>query len=131
VENGDLGNTPCINLCRPFGAVFTIYPQWREAVERVVAAQMARDATEPGTPQREAADKEYQAALGDSRALVSTFRLADLLREGATRGPVYFRSICATGLCVPYIVQAPAKNQEGKPYRATRQTRSYSSRKLR
>ena len=33
-------------------------PKWKEAAERVVAAQMARDGTKPGTPEREAADRE-------------------------------------------------------------------------
>ena len=75
MENGDFGgNTPCINLCRPFGAAFTIYPQWREAVERVIAAQMARDATEPGTPQRETADKEVSSSLGDFRSIAEQIR---------------------------------------------------------
>jgi hypothetical protein len=108
------GNTPCINLCRPFGAAFTIYPQWREAIERVIAAQMARDATEPGTPQRETADKE----VSSSPRRLSLPRGANppdgrsTLAPNLTRGPVCFRSICATALCVPYTVQAPAKNQE-------------------
>ena len=31
------------------------YLKWKEAVERVVEAQMARDGTKPGTPEREAA----------------------------------------------------------------------------
>jgi hypothetical protein len=45
------------------------YPEWREAVQRVVAALAARENTKPGTPEREASDREYEAAL-------AAFRLA-------------------------------------------------------
>ena len=36
------------------------YPKWKEAVERVVEARMARDGTQPGTPEREAAATRTQ-----------------------------------------------------------------------
>jgi hypothetical protein len=39
------------------------YRQWHEALERVIAAQMARDATKPGTPEREVAERECDASL--------------------------------------------------------------------
>jgi hypothetical protein len=39
------------------------YEEWREALGRVVAATMARDAAQPGTPEREAAEREHEVAL--------------------------------------------------------------------
>jgi hypothetical protein len=45
------------------------YQKWREAPDRVISAQMARDKTELGTPDREGADREYEAALADFRAI--------------------------------------------------------------
>jgi hypothetical protein len=39
------------------------YPQWRKALEKVMVAQMARDSASPGTPEREAIDREYEAAI--------------------------------------------------------------------
>jgi len=45
------------------------YREWREALDRVIRAQMARDAARPGTPQREAADLEYDAAFAVFSAL--------------------------------------------------------------
>ena len=44
-------------------------PKWKEAAERVVAAQMARDGTKPGTPEREAVDRESEVALAVFRSL--------------------------------------------------------------
>ena len=35
------------------------HQEWREALDRVIAGQMARDGAKPGTPEREAADREY------------------------------------------------------------------------
>jgi hypothetical protein len=37
------------------------YPEWKKTIDRVIAALMARDSVKPGTPQREAADLEYEA----------------------------------------------------------------------
>ena len=37
-------------------------PVWRKAVERVIAARKALDKTSTGTPEREAAEQEHQAA---------------------------------------------------------------------
>ena len=44
------------------------YREWRQALERVIAAQMMLDATKPGTPQRQTADQEYEAAIAAFRA---------------------------------------------------------------
>jgi hypothetical protein len=44
------------------------YREWHEMLERVIAAQMARDSTKPDTAEREVADREYQAALAAFRA---------------------------------------------------------------
>jgi hypothetical protein len=51
------------------------YPEWKEAVDRVVAARMALDATAPETPERQAADREYQSALTGFRILAEKLRL--------------------------------------------------------
>jgi hypothetical protein len=48
------------------------YPKWKEAVERVVEAQMARDGTQPGTPEREAADRDYEAAFAAFRSIAGS-----------------------------------------------------------
>jgi hypothetical protein len=53
------------------------YPEWKEAVDRVVVAKMALDATAPETPERQAADREYQTALTGFRALAEKLRLRD------------------------------------------------------
>jgi hypothetical protein len=45
------------------------HQEWREVLDRVIAAEMARDRAKPGTPEREAADREYEAALVVFRAL--------------------------------------------------------------
>jgi hypothetical protein len=50
------------------------YPEWHEVVERVVAARMARDSTKPDTPEREAADREYDVALAAFRSAAERFR---------------------------------------------------------
>jgi hypothetical protein len=39
------------------------YRPWREALDRVIAAQMERDRTNAGTPEPEAAEREHDAAL--------------------------------------------------------------------
>jgi hypothetical protein len=49
------------------------YPQWREAVERVGAAQMTRDSAMPG-PDQDRADREYEAALAIFPALAEQIR---------------------------------------------------------
>lgn len=38
------------------------YPAWRKAVERVIAARRALDGTAEDAPEREAAERELQAA---------------------------------------------------------------------
>jgi hypothetical protein len=50
------------------------YPEWREVVERVVTARMALDSTKPDTPEREAADREYNAAPVAFRSAAERFR---------------------------------------------------------
>jgi hypothetical protein len=50
------------------------YQQWREALNRVIAAQMARDASRPGTPEREAAERAYDAAFAAFSALANQLR---------------------------------------------------------
>lgn len=50
------------------------YSQWREALERVIAGSMARDRTRVGTPEREAAQKECDAALAAFRAIANQLR---------------------------------------------------------
>jgi hypothetical protein len=51
-----------------------VYPKWREALERVIAAQMKRDSSRVGTPEREEADREYDAAMALFRAIASEIR---------------------------------------------------------
>jgi hypothetical protein len=50
------------------------YSQWHEALERVIAAQMARDATKPGTPEREVAERECDAAYAAFRVVANQIR---------------------------------------------------------
>jgi hypothetical protein len=50
------------------------YKQWRAALERVIAASMARDATMVGTPEREAAQGECDAALAVFRDIANQIR---------------------------------------------------------
>ena len=45
------------------------YPRAKEAIERVVAAQMKRDSAESGTAEREAIEREYEAALAAFRSI--------------------------------------------------------------
>jgi hypothetical protein len=47
------------------------YPKWREALERVITAQMNSRA---GTPEREDADREYDTAMALFRASASEIR---------------------------------------------------------
>jgi hypothetical protein len=74
------------------------YREWRETLERVIAAQMKRDSTKHGTPEREAADREYDAAPGRHTAdrrqglyitlpFVSPTRLTDIAHGQANRLP--------------------------------------------
>jgi hypothetical protein len=53
-----------IGRCAPAG-----FSQWREALDRVIAAQMRCDGAKLDTPGREAADREHEAALVVFRAL--------------------------------------------------------------
>jgi hypothetical protein len=50
------------------------YPEWRAVVDRVVTARMARDSAAGGTPEREAADLEYDLALAAFRSAAERFR---------------------------------------------------------
>ena len=51
------------------------YPKWREALERAVVAQMKRDSSRAGTPEREEADREYDTAMALFRAVAREIRL--------------------------------------------------------
>jgi hypothetical protein len=50
------------------------YQQWRETLDKVIAAQMQRDSTKPGTPERKLADEEYEVAFAAFRALANQVR---------------------------------------------------------
>jgi hypothetical protein len=50
------------------------YPQWRAALDRVIAASMAVDATMVGTPERLAAKQEHEAALAEFRKVANEIR---------------------------------------------------------
>jgi hypothetical protein len=39
------------------------YSEWKKVIDRVVTARMALDSTKPDIPEREAASREYDAAL--------------------------------------------------------------------
>jgi hypothetical protein len=51
-----------------------LYKQWRAALERVIGASMARDATMVGTPERKAAQRECDAALAAFRDIADQIR---------------------------------------------------------
>ena len=50
------------------------YPEWKGTIDRVVTARMELDATKPGTPDREAADREYESALTAFRMVADKHR---------------------------------------------------------
>lgn len=50
------------------------YPEWRAVVDRVVTARIARDSAAAGTPEREAADREYDAAFAAFQSAAELFR---------------------------------------------------------
>jgi hypothetical protein len=50
------------------------YPEWHAVVDRVVRARVARDSAAAGTPEREAADREYDVAFAAFRAAAERFR---------------------------------------------------------
>jgi hypothetical protein len=50
------------------------YPEWKKAIDRVVAARMALDVTKPDTSEREAASREYDAALVAFRSIANRLR---------------------------------------------------------
>ena len=50
------------------------YQEWRAALERVIAASMARDATMVGTPDRQSAEQEYDAAMAAYRDIANRLR---------------------------------------------------------
>ncbi len=50
------------------------YPEWRTAVNRAVTACTARDSAAAGSPERQAADREYEDALVAFRSAAQRFR---------------------------------------------------------
>jgi hypothetical protein len=50
------------------------YREWREALDRVIGASMARDRTVAGTPERAAAQGECDAALAAFRKIANQVR---------------------------------------------------------
>jgi hypothetical protein len=50
------------------------YPAWKKSIDRVVATRLALDATKPGTPEREVAEREYENALTVHRLLANQLR---------------------------------------------------------
>ena len=50
------------------------YREWREALERIIAASMARDRTMVGTPEREAAQRECDSAMAAFREIANRIR---------------------------------------------------------
>jgi hypothetical protein len=50
------------------------YPKWHEALERVIAAQMKRDSSQAGTPEREEADRDHDTAMALFRAVAREIR---------------------------------------------------------
>jgi hypothetical protein len=50
------------------------YREWREALDRVISTTMARDRTVAGTPEREVAEREYDAALAEFRRIANQVR---------------------------------------------------------
>jgi hypothetical protein len=50
------------------------YREWREKLERVIAAQMKRDATKPATAEQQTADQEYEAAMSAFREIANRIR---------------------------------------------------------
>jgi hypothetical protein len=52
------------------------YPEWKKTIDRVVTAHMALDATKSDTPEREAAEREYDVVLGAFRLAAERFQKA-------------------------------------------------------
>jgi hypothetical protein len=50
------------------------YPEWKKTIDRVVVARMALDATKPDAREREAAEREYEAALVAFRLVAEKHR---------------------------------------------------------
>jgi hypothetical protein len=50
------------------------YPKWREALEPAIVAQMKRDSSQAGTPEREEADRESDTAMALFRAVAREIR---------------------------------------------------------
>jgi hypothetical protein len=50
------------------------YPEWKKAIDRVVAARMALDGTKPNTSEGEAASSEYNDALIAFRSIADRLR---------------------------------------------------------
>jgi hypothetical protein len=51
------------------------YPKWKEAIERVASAQMKRGLAARGTPERDAIEREYEAALAAFRSIAEQVNL--------------------------------------------------------
>jgi hypothetical protein len=49
------------------------YAEWKQIIDRVVAARMALDATNADTPERDTANREYEAALAAFRLLAEKY----------------------------------------------------------
>ncbi len=50
------------------------YREWREALNRVISTAIARDRAVAGTPEREAAEREYDSALAEFRKIANQVR---------------------------------------------------------
>ena len=50
------------------------YNEWRQALDRVITASMTRDRATFGTPERQAADQDYERALAAFREFASQVR---------------------------------------------------------
>jgi hypothetical protein len=50
------------------------YREWRKALDRVISASMERDRTVAGTPEREAAQRECDAALAAFKKIANQVR---------------------------------------------------------
>jgi hypothetical protein len=50
------------------------YPRWHASIDRIIAAQVARDATALDTPAREAAQRTCDEALASFREIANQIR---------------------------------------------------------
>jgi hypothetical protein len=63
----------CVNCAMKFEKQ-PWYPVWKKSIDRLVAARLALDATKPGTPERESAEREYENAMNIHQLLVEQLR---------------------------------------------------------